>query len=216
MLDVFFLMLAVAANTGISNVSTGSVASAALTNQESASEAAPSQTAAPSFLAPAPTAKATAAAPAFLAPKAQQTPSASAAPAFLAPVAKPGLVAEPQTPTGRFTTATEVKPILNATKANWILVREFDGKDLLYVTHLMAWRCGLAEMRVGINGNTPEIWPLPDCHLDQPSPGALLEQDGLPYVAYGLGSIAMVEVEITYDDLSKDSVKISRQGMIIQ
>jgi len=209
MIDVFFLMLAVAANAGASgSVSSGSVIIAA-----PAAEATTSDTEAPSFLAPAPSAGATAVAPAFLAPKTEQ---ATAAPAFLAPAAKTGLVAEPQTPTGRFTTATEVKPILNATKANWILVREFDGKDLLYVTHLMAWRCGLVEMRVGINGNTPEILPLPDCHLDQPSPGALLETDGLPYTSYGLGSIAMVEVEITYDDLSKDSVKFNRNGMIIQ
>lgn len=214
MLDVFFLMLAVAANADTGRVSSGSVTSAA-----PASEATPGQTAAPSFLAPAPAAEASALAPVFLAPKAEQAPATTAttaAPAFLAPAAKPGPVAEPQIPTGRFTTATEVKPILNATKANWILVREFDDKDLLYVTHLMAWRCGLVEMRVGINGNPPEIWPLPECHLDQPSPGALLEDDGLPYATYGLGSIAMVEVEITYDDLSKDRVKFSRQGMIIQ
>lgn len=152
------------------------------------------------------------AAPAFLAPKSDQP---ATAPAFLAPPAKPALVAEPQTPTGRFTTATEVKPILNATRGNWILVREYDGKDLLYVTHLWSWRCGLLEMRVGINGNEPEIWPMPECRLDQQSPAAIMDSDPLPYREFALGSIALIEVQLTYDDLSTDGAKFNRQGMIV-
>ncbi len=169
--------------------------------------------AAPAFLAPAPDSRASAATPLFLAPRAEAAPS-FLAPAT-APVSAPALVAEPQTPTGRFTTATEVKPILNATRANWISVREYDGKDLLYVTHLWSWRCGLLEMRVGINGNPPEVWPLPQCREDQQSPAAILEGDGLPYAEFGLGSLALIEVQITYDDLSTDSAKFNRNGMLV-
>jgi len=209
MIDVFFLMLAVAANAGSGDVSSSAEASVAVTPSILVPAPAPIPELAPS----APDSETAAVTPLFLTPKED---TAAATPLFLAPAAKPGLVAEPQTPTGRFTTATEVKPILNATKANWIHVRDFDGKDLLYVTHLWSWRCGLLEMRVGINGNTPEIWPLPECHLDHASPAAMLEEDGLPYAEFGAGSIAMVEVEITYDDLSKDSVKFNRNGMIIQ
>lgn len=177
-------------------------------------EAQPATPAAPATAFLAPAAQPPAAAPMFLAPQSNQT-AAAPAPAFLAPSAPSGLVAEPQIPTGRFTTATEVKPILNATKANWIHVREFDGKDLLYVTHLWSWRCGLLQMRVGINGNTPEIWPLPPCHLDQQSPAAILEGDGLPYAEFGLGAVALIEIQITYDDLSTDSAKFNRNGMLV-
>jgi len=207
MLDMFFLMISVAMNaapdsmTAVTSHSTSSASVVAIapSDQSAVQQPTEDQTVA-------------AVAPVFLAPS---VAPAAASPAFLAPAAKPALVAEPQTPSGRFTTATEVKPILNATKGNWILVREFDGKDLLYVTHLWSWRCGLLEMRVGINGNDPEVWPLPDCHLDQPSPAAILDGDGLPYVEFGLGSIAMVEIEITYDDLSTDSAIFNRQGMLI-
>lgn len=183
---------------------------------------------APLFLAPqadSETARTEDAAPAFLgAAQGGQTGETTqeAAPAFLAPttttaaVQQPALQAEPQVPSGRFTTAVEIKPILSMTKANWISVREFDGQDLLYVTHLWAWRCGLLEIKVGVNGETPEVWPLPNCHENEAAPNAIKEGDGLPYRNYGLGQVALVEVQLTYDDLSTENVKFNRQGMPLQ
>ena len=120
---------------------------------------------------------------------------------------------EEQVATGKFTTALEVKPILTATKANWVAVRDWDGQDLLYVTHLMAWRCGLVGMRVGVNGATPEDWPLPACHLGSAQPNALKPDDGLPYRAYSAGSIQSITVELTYDDLSEDSATFDRSAV---
>jgi hypothetical protein len=125
------------------------------------------------------------------------------------------LVAEEQIASGKFTSALEVKPILNATRANWIAVREFDGQDLVYVTHLWAWRCGLAELRIGLNGEMPQIWDLPDCHLDQPVPNVIADDDGLPYRVFPLGSIEQVEVVLTYDDLTTATAKYDRQGVLI-
>lgn len=142
--------------------------------------------------------------------------NSDAPPAFLSPSDEPVLVAEPQVPTGKFTTATEVKPILAATRSAWISVRDFDGKDLLYVTHLWSWRCGLLDMKIGINGATPERWPLPDCHMDQQMPSAILESDGLPFREFPQGSISTVEVEITYDDLSTERVRFDRNGAEMQ
>lgn len=147
---------------------------------------------------------------AALSPEASSTPEAAAPAAKAAPPA--ALQAEPQQPSGRFTTATEVRPILNATRANWISVREFDGQDLVYVTHLWAWRCGLVQLKLGVNGAAPEIWPLPDCHLDQAQPNAILEGDGLPYLSFPLQSVDTVTVEITYDDLAADRVTVDRLG----
>jgi hypothetical protein len=148
------------------------------------------------------------AAPLFLAPAPEPD---TAAPVFLAPARQ----AEPQVPTGKFTTATEVKPILGATKGNWVAVREFNGQDLIYVTHLWSWRCGLIEMRVGLNGAAPEIWPLPKCHDDQPAPNMILESDGLPYRSYSLNSINTIAVELVYDDLSEETANFNRKGVQI-
>ncbi|MCB4455857.1 hypothetical protein [Leisingera sp. McT4-56] len=142
-------------------------------------------------------------------------PEAAAAAPEPAP-AQAALAAEPQEATGRFTTALEVKPILAATQGNWIHVREFDGQDLLYVTHLWSWRCGLARVKLGVNGQAPEIWPLPDCHLEEGFPNMIKEEDGLPYRSYPLGSIQQVSVEVTYDDLSRESLTFGRNGQPLQ
>ncbi|WP_425044092.1 hypothetical protein [Primorskyibacter sp. S87] len=159
----------------------------------------------PVFLSPQ---GATEAPPAFLSPDAEV---GVATPAFLSPELTP----EPQVPSGSFTTATEVKPILEATRGNWVAVREFNGQDLVYVTHLWSWRCGLAEMRLGINGNPPQPWPLPPCHLEQPAPNAILEGDGLPYRPFTLGSVSVIDVELVYDDLSTDQARFNRDGVRI-
>lgn len=196
MLELFLLLFA------------GAVQSAAGVGGPSSSSQ--TLTAIPQIAAPETTAPAAPAAPAFLAPKTEE----AAPPAFLAPQA-PALVAEPQVATGRFLTALEVKPILTATKSNWVSVREFNGQDLVYVTHVWSWRCGLLQMKVGINGQPPEIWDLPDCHEDQPAAAAILESDGLPYREFALGSVQQIEVEVTYDDLSTDSVRLTRLGTII-
>ena len=101
------------------------------------------------------------------------------------------------------------------TKANWVAVREYDGQDLLYVTHLMAWRCGLHEMRLSVNGGPVEVWPLPPCLLDTNQPNAIRTEDGLPYRAYGLGEVRSVRVELLIDDLSEDSLELERKEVLM-
>lgn len=216
MLQVFLFMLAAA------------VQSAAQEQQMAAAPAQAPTAAAPAFLTPAGKAEPEPAAPpAFLAPKSQQAadappaflapkskPAAEAAPAFLAP-APGGLRAEPQTPTGRFTTATEVKPIMAATRNNWVALREYDGKDFLYITQILSWRCGLAQLRLGINGGPLQIWPLPPCHENTASPNAITDADGPIYAEFPLRAVGSVEVEITYDDLTTETAQFPRNSILM-
>ncbi|CUH76500.1 hypothetical protein [Tropicibacter naphthalenivorans] len=123
--------------------------------------------------------------------------------------------AEQQVATGRFTTALEIKPIMQATRANWLAVREYDGQDLVYVTHLWSWRCGLVAIHYAVNDAPLEPWPLPACHEDTASPNAILPEDGLPYRSYPLSSVQTVTVELIYDDLTTEKATFNRQGALI-
>ncbi len=125
------------------------------------------------------------------------------------------LVAEEQVATGKFLTALEVKPILTATKGNWVAVRDYDGQDLVYVTHLWACRCGLVQIEMAVNGGAMEVWPMPDCHVDSPTPGAITDSDGLPYRSYPAGSVQQLDVRITYDDLSVDTISVERGAVLM-
>lgn len=122
---------------------------------------------------------------------------------------------EPQDPTGKFTTATEVKPILMATKSAWLALREYEGKDLLYFTHLAAWRCGLHEIRYGVNGADEQVFQVEDCHINTAQPNALKMDSHLPYVSYDLGTVSRITVTVIFDDGSTDSATYARQDILM-
>lgn len=147
-------------------------------------------------------------------------PAAAVAATLLLPNALPaqdlsGFTAEPQTPSGRFMTAAEVKPILTATQSSWVAVREFNGQDLVYVTQIWSWRCGLLQMELSLNGAPFEVWPLPACHEDTAMPAAITEGDGDPYRGFPLGSVQSVAVRLVYDDLTVTSAEFARASVLM-
>ena len=114
----------------------------------------------------------------------------------------------------QFTTAAEVKPILDATKAKWVSVREYDGKDLLYFTHLMAWRCGIDEIHYAVNGGAESAWKGEACYDGEAQPNAIKATDVLPFVTFPLGSVSSVTVRLVYDDGETDSATYQRGAIL--
>jgi len=114
----------------------------------------------------------------------------------------------------QFTTAAEVRPILEATRLNWVAVREYDGKDLLYFTHLMAWRCGLEAIYYKVNDGDENIWLGEECHEGDTQPNAILSQNLLPFVSYPLNSIKSVSVRLVYDDGQESTATFTRQAIM--
>lgn len=131
-----------------------------------------------------------------------------------APAAQ-GFQAEPQIATGKFTTATEVKPILEATRGSWVALRDYEGQDWLYVTHIWSWRCGLHQMRLSINGGPMEVWPLPPCHEGTSAPNAIVEGDGIPATTFASGEVQSIQVELLLDDLSTASAQYIRADVLM-
>jgi hypothetical protein len=114
-----------------------------------------------------------------------------------------------------FTTAAEVKPILTATKPGWIAVREFDGRDLLYFTNLLAWRCGVASVSYTVNGGAATPLEMEPCHDNIMQPNSLLMETIQPYVALPLASVATVSVTVTYDDDTTETGDYDRKSVMI-
>lgn len=115
-----------------------------------------------------------------------------------------------------FTTAAEVKPILQATKANWVALREYDGNDLLYFTHLESWRCGLSEVRFSVNSTAAaKVWEMEPCYEGEAQPNALKLETHLPYTTLPLGMANSVSVVVVFDDGSQDRMDFERKAILM-
>lgn len=144
----------------------------------------------------------------------------AASAATAAPAAAPSAARtpEPQTPTGKYTTAVEVKPILSVTKASWIAVRPYDGQDLLYFTNIMAWRCGLWEIRYGLNGApATDVMTMEPCYEDTAQPNAMTDiANFLPFLSFPLDSIETISLELHFDDGTIETAEFARADVQIQ
>ncbi|WP_226780455.1 hypothetical protein [Oceaniglobus trochenteri] len=127
----------------------------------------------------------------------------------------PAFDAEDQTPTGKFTTAAEVRIILEATRANWVALRDYEGQDLLYFTQLLSWRCGLHQIEYSINDGAPQVLEAEPCHLDTAQPNAITAETTLPYLAFPKGSVQSVGVQLLFDDLSTDTARFERNAILM-
>ncbi|MCF8487365.1 MAG: hypothetical protein K9G71_19400 [Rhodobacteraceae bacterium] len=115
-----------------------------------------------------------------------------------------------------FTTAAEVKPILQATKTNWVALRDYDGNDLLYFTHLESWRCGLAQVRFSVNSTAAtRVWEMEPCYEGTAQPNVLKLEDHLPYIVIPQGMTNTVSVVVVYDDGTEDRADFERKAILM-
>ena len=94
-------------------------------------------------------------------------------------------------------------------------MREWDGQDLLYFTHLESWRCGLDQVRYFVNEGKPRIWQMEECYIDTNAPNALKLEGRVPYTELPLQSIQSVTIEITYDDGSIERETFQRNQVLM-
>jgi len=94
-------------------------------------------------------------------------------------------------------------------------VREYEGQDLLYFSHLLAWRCGLTTITYALNDSTETTdWPLTPCNPDSPTPSAIGEDQKI-YLTQPLNSITSITVQITYDDDTTDEARFERKSVLL-
>ncbi len=91
------------------------------------------------------------------------------------------------------------KTVLPMTTGNWVAFRNFDGKQWVYFTHLVVYRCGLSEVRYSLDSDAlDQTFPLQPC--DEQNPHALDPVAFPPYLALPLGSAEMIAVQVVFDD----------------
>lgn len=132
---------------------------------------------------------------------------------FLVPALMAGLAAGPAT--AQFE-GMSVQPILEMTRANWIAVREWDGQDLIYFTHLEVYRCGLSRIDFAVNAGKAQRYMPESCYTGETPPNALKLDGHLPYIARPLGSVETVTIRLTYVDGTTASARFDRAGALIE
>jgi hypothetical protein len=110
----------------------------------------------------------------------------------------------------KFSTASERlaegKHILETTKGSWLSFRDFDGKVLLYFTHLLSYRPVINEIHYSINSEA-----LDQTFKFKPSDKMYVVGDELPYITVPANT-QYAAVQVTYKDGTKTDVqKVMRQ-----
>jgi len=99
------------------------------------------------------------------------------------------------------------KQILEMTKGSWLSFRDYDGKVLLYFTHLLSYRSVIKEIRYSINSEA-----LDREFKFKPSDKMFVDGNDVLYLAVPPDS-QYASVQITYKDGTKSGVqKIMRTG----
>ncbi|MDX5359026.1 MAG: hypothetical protein LPK12_14955 [Rhodobacterales bacterium] len=119
---------------------------------------------------------------------------------FLAVALAAPLVAALPALAQHFTTAAEIRPILEATRASWLALRSWQGSELMYFTHLESWRWGMAEVRYAVNSTAAaHVRHMPPCQIGTAQPNAILA-DRLPYAELPGDALQTVTVVVVLKD----------------
>ena len=91
----------------------------------------------------------------------------------------------------------QVKQILNLTKNSWVAFRDFNGKQLVYFTHLESYTCGIKQVRYSINSDAlDKTWKLQPCNPKNPN---AITKD-IIYLTLPLGTAKSIAVQVTFAD----------------
>ena len=99
--------------------------------------------------------------------------------------------------------AAQEKQILEMTKNSWVAFRDFNGKQLIYFTHLESWKCGILQVSYSINSDAlDQIYALQPC--DKANPNAVTTDT--PYITLPLGTAQSIAVQLIYEDGSTSDI----------
>lgn len=103
--------------------------------------------------------------------------------------------------------------ILGLTKGSWAYFRDYNGRQLIYFTHLEVYRCGISQVRYSLNSQAlDKEWKLQPCTLKAPHS---ITTDR-PYITLPLGTAKFIAVQLTFTDGGKSPVvRIDSENQLI-
>ncbi len=97
----------------------------------------------------------------------------------------------------------QMKQILNMTQNNWVSFRDFNGKQLIYFTHLESYTCGIKEVRYSINSDDlNKVWELQPCDIKNP----MAVTKDIIYLTMPLGTAKSITVQVIFTDGTKSEI----------
>lgn len=104
--------------------------------------------------------------------------------------------------------------ILELTRGSWAYFRDYNGRQLVYFTHLETYRCGISQVRYSLNSDAlDKVWALQPC--DPKAPHNITTD--MPYIALPLGTAASVTLQLTYKDGTMSQlVRIDSRNQLIR
>jgi hypothetical protein len=104
--------------------------------------------------------------------------------------------------------------ILALTKGSWAYFRDYNGRQLIYFTHLEAYRCGISKVRYSLDSPALDReWKLQPCDRKEPTN---ITTDK-PYISLAPGTANSIFVQLTFNDGSKSQlVRIDSSNQLIR
>ena len=119
---------------------------------------------------------------------------------------------------GDLTQAAGAAMIHQAIKAQMVSFKQEGDVDFVYFTNLLAWRCGVKEILVGLNGAAPAAHlPMEPCYRDLREPNTLkLDRPEFPiYLKMPAGSAQTLTLHIVYEDGTSADFLVERAKNLI-
>jgi hypothetical protein len=103
----------------------------------------------------------------------------------------------------------EQRKLLEMTSGSWLLLQDgYNSGPLLYYSHLISYRCGIRQVRIGIDSTIPDQpLALPPCNEKDP---IAIPPNAPSYLKVPPGT-SLVSVLLTYQDGSESEVKTFRK-----
>lgn len=104
--------------------------------------------------------------------------------------------------------------ILDLTKGSWVYFRDYNGRQLIYFTHLESYRCGIEKVSYSLDSDVLDSeWKLRPC--DPMKPNEITTDQ--PYVSLPLGTAQAVTIQLTFADGSKSAmVRINAENQLMR